>query len=104
MGNKIFKMNNFIKTANYFRKNGIRHTYYAAKERLEEERKSVYYYKEPSADKLAEQAEETADCHEVFSIVVPAYETQEAFLRDMLDSVCRQSYGKIGRASCRERV
>ncbi len=94
MGNKIFKMNNFIKTANYFRKNGIRHTYYAAKERLEEERKSVYYYKEPSADKLAEQAEETADCHEVFSIVVPAYETQEAFLRDMLDSVCRQSYGR----------
>lgn len=92
MGNKIFKTSNFIKTVNYFRKNGFCHTYYAAKERLEEERKSIYYYKEPSADKLAAQTEETADCHEVFSIVVPAYETKEAFLRDMLDSVCRQSY------------
>lgn len=92
MGNKIFKTSNFIKTVNYFRKNGFCHTYYAAKERLEEERKSIYYYKEPSADKLAAQTEETADCHEVFSIVVPAYETKEAFLRDMIDSVCRQSY------------
>ncbi|MDE6389713.1 MAG: glycosyltransferase [Lachnospiraceae bacterium] len=94
MGNRIFRTTNFIKTVNYFKKNGIRHTYYAAKERLEEERKSNYYYRKPSAEELEEQRRETADYSELFSIVVPAFETKEEFLRDMLDSVCGQSYGK----------
>lgn len=94
MGNKIFKTTNFIKTLNYFKKNGIRHTYYAARERLEEERKASYYYRRPSAEELEKQRRETADYSELFSIVVPAFETKEEFLRDMLDSVCGQSYVK----------
>ena len=94
MGNGIIKINNLIKTARYLKKNGVRHTYYAAKERIEEERNSDYYYKEPSEEKLAAQRIESAAYTALFSIVVPAYNTDEKFLREMIDSVCRQSYDK----------
>lgn len=94
MGNKVLKINNFIKTARYLRKNGIRHTYYAAKERIEEERNSDYYYKEPSEETLKKQRAESSAYSYLFSIIVPAYETDEVFLREMIDSVCRQSYDK----------
>ena len=87
-------MNNFIKTVNYLRKNGIRNTCYAMKERIEEERRNDYYYKEPSEETLQAQRRESASYSDLFSIVVPAYETDERFLREMIDSVCRQSYEK----------
>lgn len=92
MGNKIFKISNFKKTVNYLKKNGVRHAYYAARERMEEERKADYLYREPSADALEAQRAETEGYPELFSIVVPAYETGERFLREMIDSVRRQSY------------
>ena len=94
MGIKILKINNLIKTMRYLKKNGIRHTYYAAKERIEDERKSDYYYREPSEETLRAQRIESAAYSELFSIVVPAYETDETFLREMMDSVYRQSYEK----------
>lgn len=94
MGNGIIKTNNLIKTIRYLMKNGVRHTYYAAKERIEEERKSDYYYKEPSEETLNAQRAESAVYSTLFSIVVPAYNTDERFLREMIDSVCRQSYDK----------
>lgn len=94
MGNGIVKINNLIKTIRYLKKNGVRHTYYAAKERIEEERKSDYYYKEPSEEILGVQRTESAAYSTLFSIVVPAYNTDEKFLREMIDSVCRQSYDK----------
>lgn len=92
--NKILKMSNVRKTVNYLKKNGIRHAYYAARERIEEERKDNYIYQEPSAELLKKQREETKDYPYLFSIVVPAYETKEEFLREMIDSVRRQSYRK----------
>ena len=92
MGNGIFKINNLIKTIRYVKKNGVRHAYYAAKERIEEQRRDDYYYREPLAEELEIQRRESADYPYLFSIVVPAYETEERFLRAMLDSVCRQSY------------
>lgn len=111
MDHKFFRTENFIKTMRYLKKNGILHTYYAAKERIEEERKSDYYYKEPSAEILETQRRATADYPYRFSIVVPAYETEESFLREMIDSVRRQSYGKweliivdAGRSGTVERV
>ena len=94
MGNGIFKINNLIKTTRYLQKNGVRHTYYAAKERIEEERKSDYYYKEPSEETLGAQQAESAAYSDLFSIVVPAYNTDEQFLREMIESVCRQSYDR----------
>ena len=94
MGNKIVKVNNLIKTIRYLKKNGIRNAYYAAKERIEEERKSDYFYREPSEEALKAQRGESAGYSDLFSIVVPAYETDERFLREMIDSVLRQSYDK----------
>ena len=64
------------------------------KERIEEERRNDYYYKEPSEETLQAQRRESAAYSNLFSIVVPAYETDERFLREMVDSVCRQSYEK----------
>lgn len=92
--NKIFKVSNLNKTIRYLKKNGIRHAWYAAKERIEEEKRDDYHYVEPSGETLERQREETADWPYLFSIVVPAYETREAFLRAMIDSVRRQSYDK----------
>ena len=94
MGNGIFKINNFKKTIRYLKKNGVRHAYYAAKERIAEERSSDYYYKDPSDDTLKAQRRESVTYPDLFSIVVPAYETDEEFLREMMNSVYRQSYDK----------
>lgn len=94
MGNGILKINNLLKTIRYLKKNGIRYTYYAAKERIEEERKADYYYKEPSEETLDAQRKDSAAYPTLFSIVVPAYNTDEQFLREMIDSVYRQSYDK----------
>lgn len=94
MGNKILKVSNLNKTVRYLRKNGLRHAYYAARERIGEEKREDYCYREPSKDVLEEQRRRTVDLPDLFSIVVPAYETKPEFLRVMIDSVQRQSYGK----------
>ncbi|MCM1048724.1 MAG: glycosyltransferase [Clostridiales bacterium] len=73
-------------------KNGIRHAYYAAKERIEEERKSDYIYEEPREDILTTQQESWKEFPYRFSIVVPAYETKEEYMRALIDSVRKQSY------------
>ena len=52
VGNRILKMDNVRKTINYLKKNGISHAYYAAKERVQEERTADYCYMAPSQEKL----------------------------------------------------
>ena len=42
MGNRLLKVSNIRKTINYLQKNGVKHAYYAAKERIEEEKKTKY--------------------------------------------------------------
>lgn len=92
MGNRIINSNNIRKTVNYLRKNGIKHAYYAAMERIEEEKKADYIYKMPSKEQLDAQREDWKRFPYRFSIVVPAYETKEEYLREMIDSVREQSY------------
>lgn len=92
MSGKILRWSNVRKTVNYLKKNGVRHAWYAAKERMEEERKDHYTYIAPDREQLKQQRKESADCSLTFSIVVPAYETDERFLREMADSVLTQSY------------
>ena len=82
MGKGICSINNLKKTVRYLKKNGISHAYYAAKERIEEEKKEHYHYAEPSGTVLEAQRRESATCQYLFSIVVPAYETKEEFLRE----------------------
>ena len=94
MGNRILKIGNVKKTIHYLQKNGVRHTFYAAKERIEEEKKAEYVFQEPDEALLAVQRTEWERFPYRFSIVVPAYETKETYLREMIDSVRRQSYGR----------
>lgn len=92
MGNRILRISNVKKTIHYLKKNGLRHAFYAAKERIEEEKKAEYVYKEPEETCLAVQRTEWKRFPYRFSIVVPAYETKESYLRELIDSVRRQSY------------
>lgn len=92
MGNRILRIDNVRKTVNYLKKNGLAGTFYAAAERVQKERKADYRYLLPDAHTLARQRQETADYPYLFSIVVPAYETAEAYLREMIASVQAQSY------------
>lgn len=94
MVKKICNVNNIKKTVRYLKKNGISRAYYAARERIEEEKGQHYHYVDPSGERLEAQRRETAAYPYLFSIVVPAYETKEEFLREMIDSVRRQSYEK----------
>ena len=94
MGNRIIRKSTINKTIRYLKKNGIGHAFYAVRERIEEEKRDDYHYVEPSKDLLEAQSRETEDLSCLFSIVVPAYETKQEFLREMIDSVRRQSYGR----------
>lgn len=95
MGRRILKISNLRKTYNYVRKNGLRSAYYAALERIINEKGSSYHYKQPGKDVLAAQraAGHKFSCR--FSILVPAYETEEEYFREMMDSVLGQSYGNL---------
>ena len=92
MKKRILNVNNIRKTINYLRKNGIKQAYYAAIERIEEVKKSDYIYEEPPKGLLLKQREEAGKLPYKFSIVVPAYETKEEYLRELIDSVLYQSY------------
>ncbi|MDE5938157.1 MAG: glycosyltransferase [Lachnospiraceae bacterium] len=94
MGNRILRVDNVRKTVNYLKKNGLAGTFYAAAERVQEEKKADYRYRAPDAETLERQRQETADYPYLFSIVTPAYETKEAHLREMLASVQAQSYSR----------
>lgn len=94
MGNRILRLDNVRKTVNYLKKNGLAGTFYAAAERVREEKKADYRYLAPDAETLEKQRQETADASCLFSIVVPAYETKETYLREMIASVQAQSYAR----------
>lgn len=91
MKKRILNINNIRKTINYLRKNGVKQAYYAAMERIEE-KNSDYIYEEPPKVLLLKQKEASRKLPYKFSIVVPAYETKEEYLRELIDSVLYQSY------------
>lgn len=91
----IFKIANLRKTWYYFKKNGLKNAFYAAAERILDQSGENYRYEAPTADVLAAQREEAEKYPWLFSILVPAYETKEEYLREMIDSVLNQSYGKL---------
>lgn len=92
---RILKASNIKKTLRYLKKNGIRAAFYAAKERMEREREDTYDYV-PVEEAVLERQRQEADSFSVrFSILVPLYETKESYLREMIDSVLRQTYGNF---------
>ena len=80
---------NLKKTIYYFKRNGMRNTWYAARERLLAQ--DDYRYEAPSQETLARQRQQAGQSV-TFSIVVPAYHTNAVYLRELLDSVMAQSY------------
>lgn len=89
------KLANIRKTIHYFQKNGIVNTYYAAKERLEQQKENAYLYREVLSEEYARQRKEGEDFTTFLSIVVPAYETKEEYLQDLIISLKKQSYKKF---------
>lgn len=86
-------IDNLKKTAYYLRRNGFRKTVGAAAERLSGRTEPDYHWIPVSSEVLKEQRERASSLSGVkFSIVVPAYRTPERYLREMLESLLRQSF------------
>ncbi len=84
---------NIKKTFYFFKRNGIRKTYAAVCERLDEKKNAPYKYQPVSEEILNQQRKELMGLSlPLISIVVPTYRTPEGFLRALIDSVLSQTY------------
>lgn len=92
---RILKADNLKKTIYYLKRNGLKRTYYAARERVEAQNTQPYVYRPVIEEELQMQREAAKDFSVKFSILVPAYETKEEYLRAMIESVLNQSYGRF---------
>ncbi len=86
------------KTIAYAKRNGARAAFFAALERISDNKKDDYTYIAPSEAVINEQKQEykllaEAGCRLRFSIVAPLYNTPEKYLREMIESVISQTYG-----------
>ena len=87
----------FNKTLNYLKRNGVKNTYYAVMERLTPGGMadySRYTYQAPDEDILKAQRESWQERKNplTISLVVPAYETKQAYLTALMDSVLAQTW------------
>ncbi len=83
---------NLKKTLYYLKRNGIINTWYAAKERMKDAKRSPYHYEAPAARELERQRNIAPSFQGTISIVVPAYHTAPEYLRELLESVLEQTY------------
>lgn len=86
---------NLRRTFYYLRRNGIRNTWYAIRERLSERQAAPYVYVQPTAEELSRQRvrwEQAGENFPLLSVVVPLYRTNPRYLKEMIDSVQNQSY------------
>lgn len=104
-------MSNLIRTISYLKRNGIKNTCYTIKERLDVKHleqvqreimnyEGARYFATPEREANAEEVRTQQFLHKfennyLFSILVPAYETDERYLAEMIDSVMRQTYSKV---------
>ena len=88
----IFNLTNLKKTYYYLKRNGVMQTIGAALERVQAPYFADYNYRLPSKQELEFQKQITWDNPVVFSVVVPAYETKEEFLKVLIDSMQEQTY------------
>jgi len=85
-------ISNIKKTLNYLKKNGIKSTYYAVKERAAQLKSDTYTYIPPSDEALKHQREISKDKICTFSIIVPVYNPNPEHFKAMIESVINQSY------------
>ena len=85
---------NLKKTIYYMKRNGIRRTWYAVLERLEERKRPPYVWTPPTDAELTVQREgwEREGLSAAFSILVPAYRTKPEYLRELVESLRCQTY------------
>lgn len=86
-------MSNLSKTVSYLKRNGIINTYYAVKERLLT--KDVPYTYAPISENEAKRQKDKYPLLKApikYSILVPVYETNEKYLREMIESCLNQTY------------
>ena len=86
------------KTIAYAKRNGVRAAFFAALERVGDNRKDKYSFQPLSDAVIAEQKKEYKLLAEAgnlarFSIVVPLFNTPEKYLKEMIESVVGQTYG-----------
>ncbi len=87
---------NLKKTIYYMKRNGIRRTWYAVLERLEERRMPPYVWMPPTDAQLEAQREgwEREGLAATFSVIVPAYRTKSEYLKELVESLRGQTYPK----------
>ncbi len=90
--NKILTPSNWKKTYHYLRKNGPREALTAALERLSERDNDAYTYIPPSEEELERQRNNQDISNIRFSLLVPVYQTPEAYFQEMIASVRAQTY------------
>ena len=84
------RMNYFSRGMNYLKKNGVKDTFYASVERISDRDK--YSFRPISFETMKKQMARNWKKDRLFSLVVPAYETEEKFLRELIDAVIAQTY------------
>ena len=80
------------RTLRYLRRNGIKETRNAVRERLHE--KENYTYIEPSLEELERQRADSDPSDVTISIIVPAYCTDPAYMKALISSVKDQTYDR----------
>lgn len=88
----IFHIGNLKKTFYYWKRNGIKNTWYAFLEQITVSRESKYCFQPISTEMQKTQQQEANRFSVCFSIVVPTYRTKTEYLRLMIDSVLHQTY------------
>ena len=88
----IFNVTNLKKTYYYLKRNGVMQTIGAALERVQAPYFADYTYVAPSSSILEAQRQKKWEEPVCFSVVVPAYETKEEFLKVLVDSLLEQTY------------
>ncbi len=92
-----FNGNNIKRALRYCRRNGLRNTVYKAAERIKRDREEQDYHSiamlvRPTSAELNEQVRKKFFHSYKFSLLVPAYNTDPALLKAMMDSVISQTY------------
>lgn len=88
----MFSINNLKKTYYYLKRNGILAAAGAAWERVQAPYFADYTYVCPTEETLQAQRQRIWENPVLFSVVVPAYETPEAYVRVLIDSLRAQTY------------
>lgn len=85
-------LHNFKKTIYYFKRNGLRDTWNALRERMDKQVYQDYEFMPVSPEEAQRQREDSGRYHTTFTVLVPVYRAKEAYLLELLESLTAQTY------------